>query len=105
MPLNTTFRVATKRPGLNVFAGVGPYFNILVSSKNFKGEFFKDGYEFKSVNTGGKTEIGFTQDLNKFRFGLNGNYMFNLSPTASTLALTITSHTFSAMLSVGYVIK
>jgi hypothetical protein len=103
--LNTTFRVATKRPGLNVYAGVGPYVSILVSSKNFKGDFFKDGYQFKQVYTGGKTEIGFTQDLQKIRFGLNGSYMFNVSPTATTGALNINSHTFLATLSLGYMIK
>ena len=103
--LNTIFRIATKRPGLNVFAGVGPYFNILVSSKKFQGDFYKNDYEFKQLYAGGKTEIGITQDLHKIRVGLNGSYMFNLSTTASTSALQLNNNTFSAMLSVGYMLK
>ena len=103
--LNTTFRVATQRPGLNVFVGAGPYANFLISSKKFKAELFKDGYEFQGLHFGGKTEIGFTQDLNKFRFGLVGSYMFNLSPTVNNTNLTLRNETFSTVLSVGYVIK
>ena len=103
--LNTTFRIATKRPGLNVYAGVGPYFNVLVSSKKFQGDFFKNDYEFKQLYAGGKTEVGITQDLHKIRVGLNGSYMFNLSTTASTPALQLNNNTFLAMLSVGYMLK
>lgn len=103
--LNTTFRVATQRTGLNIFAGAGPYANVLISSKKLQGDLYKVGYEYKPFYYGGKTEIGFTHDLKKFRFGLVGSYMFNLSPTVSNNNLTLRNETFLATLSLGYVIK
>jgi hypothetical protein len=103
--LNTTFRVATKRPGLNAFVGVGPYANFLMSSKKLQADLYKEGYEFQSFHFGGKTEIGFTQDLKKFRFGLIGSYMFNLSPVITNSDLTLKNETFSTILSLGYTIK
>jgi hypothetical protein len=105
--LNTTFRVAIQRTGLNVFAGVGPYANFLISSKKLQGDLYKVGYEYKPFYYGGKTEIGFTHDLNNFRLGLVGSYMFNLSPTVAVdvSSLTLRNETFSTILSLGYAIK
>ena len=103
--LNTTFRVTTQRKELNVFAGIGPFVNFLVSSNKFVGSFYKDGYRFRDIYAGGRAEIGIGQDFDRMRINLVGSYMFNLSPSASTDFITLNNQTYSAMLSVGYKIK
>ena len=102
--LNTTFRTTTQRKELNVFAGIGPFVNFLVSSKKLKSELYS-GYRFRDIYAGGKAEIGIGQDFDKMRINLVGSYMFNLSPSASTDFITLNNQTYSAMLSVGYKIK
>jgi hypothetical protein len=68
---------------------------------------YQVGYKYKSLYYGGKTEIGFTQDLNNFRFGLVGSYMFNISATVAVdvSSLTLRNETFLTTLSLGYAIK
>lgn len=103
--LNTTFRVATQRSGLNAFVGVGPHFNFLTSSRKLKSDLYKEGYEVQPLYFGGKTEIGFTQDLNKFRFGLVGSYIFNLSTIIKNSNVEFRNETFLMSLLVGYKIR
>jgi hypothetical protein len=103
--VNTTIRVTTQRRELNFFAGVGPYFNLLVSSNNFKSDFYKNGYQFKEIYGGGKTEVGISRNINKIRISVVGSYMFNLSPSASTDFITLNNKTYSTMLSLGYMIR
>lgn len=103
--VNTTFRITTRRQDLNFFAGIGPFVNILTSSKNFKSNLYKDPYRLKEIYAGGKAEVGISHDIEKIRISLVGSYMYNISPSASTDFITLNNQTYSAMLSVGYKIN
>ncbi len=103
--VNTTFRITTRRQDLNFFAGIGPFVNFLVSSKNFKSNLYKESYRLKEVYAGGKAEVGISHDIDKIRISLVGSYMYNLSPSASTDFITLNNQNYSAMLSLGYKIK
>ena len=103
--VNTTFRITTRRQDLNFFAGIGPFVNFLVSSKNFKSNLYKDSYRLKEIHTGGKAEVGISHDIDKIKIGLIGSYMYNLSPSALTDFITLNNQNYSVMLSVGYKIN
>ncbi|WP_420151842.1 hypothetical protein [Spirosoma sp.] len=100
--LNTTFRAYKRSSGLNLFAGVGPYANILVGPKRFKSDLYRDFYEFKPFHLGGKGEIGITQDINKLRLGLVGTYLMSLTPATKSDYLSLNNNAFSITFTAGY---
>lgn len=100
--LNTTFRAYVKYDDLRIFVGIGPYVNFLTGAKNFDSEVYKPYYELQSLHTGGKADIGLTQDANKFRIGVVGTYMYGLTPLAKSDYLSLNNNAFSVMITVGY---
>lgn len=103
--LNTTFRAYVKSAGSKIFLGIGPYINILAGSKEFDSSLYRSDYNFKSLYAGGKAEIGFTQDINRFRIGLVGDYLYNMSASAASPYLILNNNTFSGAVSVGYRVR
>ncbi|GAB3911510.1 hypothetical protein GCM10028803_53130 [Larkinella knui] len=99
---NTTFRGYVKSSGLMIFAGVGPYLNILTGPSNFESSLYKPYYNFKKYNVGARAEIGINKDINRFRFGIIGSYMRDLSPSASSEFLSLYNNSFSGSLTIGY---
>lgn len=101
--MNTTFRAFKEISGLKIFVGLGPYLNILTGSKKFQSSIYHDFYDLKTY-AGGKGEVGITHDINKFRIGLIGTYMLNLTPVASSVALDLRNNNFGAVVSIGYLL-
>lgn len=101
--INTQFRylITTEKPfSPSVFISLGPFANILSGKKEFKS--YYQGYNFQNLYGGLKTELGITKDLHSVRLGLVGSYMYNLSPTAKSSALELTSQSYSIMFTLGY---
>lgn len=103
--LNTTFRAYIKDHQSKIFAGIGPYVNILTSAKNFESPLYNPYYSFEKIHIGSKAEIGLTHDINKFRIGLMGTYMLNLSPSAVSEGTSLYINAYSAMITAGYRIR
>ena len=103
--LNTTFRAYIKASESRFFVGIGPYINISTGNKNFDSPLYSPSFSFKNLYVGGKPEIGATVDINKFRVGLTGTYMFNLSPSAASEFISLYNNAFSAMATVAYRIR
>ena len=102
---NTTFRAYIRRSGLTLFGGLGPYTNVLTSPKSFSSELYKPFYELKTFHLGSKGEIGITQQINKFKVGLVGAYLFSMTPLASSSYLSLKNNAYSLSISAGYRIR
>lgn len=103
--INTTFRAHIKSHQSKIFAGIGPYVNVLTSAKNFESPLYNPYYSFKRTHIGSKAELGLTHDINKFRVGLIGTYMLNLSPSAVSEGTPLYINACSAMITTGYRIQ
>lgn len=99
--INSTFRIKTSHANQSLFLGAGPYINVLINPKNFRSNIYK-GYTPKTVNFGCKTEIGVTQNADRFVVGVIGAYLFNLSPLAKSDYNSFTYRSFIVSVSVGY---
>jgi len=99
--LNTTFRPSVHAFGVIFFLGVGPTIDILADG-NDADNIFYEGYMYKDVRIGGKGEFGIIQNINKFRFGIVGGYLYNLSTTAKSEFISLNNNAFSIALTTGY---
>jgi hypothetical protein len=102
--LNTTFRPYVKAASTKIFIGAGPTLSILAGNRNF-GSTLYEGYHYNRFRVGGKAEVGITEDIKKFRFGLVGAYLLDLSPAAKSEFISLYNNAFSVMLTTGYRLK
>lgn len=99
--LNTTFRPYLKAGISTLFAGLGPTINLPLGSRKIESSLY-EGYRYTRVRVGGKAELGITEDIKKFRLGLLGAYLFDLSPAAKTEFIGLYNKAFSLVATVGY---
>lgn len=99
--LNSTFQAKIQKFNSRIFAGIGPSVNFLIGNKDFESSLYEE-YSFENIHVGGRAELGYTHDLDKFRFGIVGAYLFNISPTAKSEFIEFYNRTFSVMLTAGY---
>ncbi len=117
--INTTFRGRYAINNSNtVYVGIGPKIDIPVNSKissnndHFIALFQEDtplDYRVKNLKTsfGLLPEIGFTYDMNKFRFDINAAYLVNFgridkNPINDELGNKVYNNTFLFRFNVGY---
>lgn len=103
--LNTTIRYPIRvQEVTHFFIGAGPALDILIDSKKFKTSIY-EGYELETIVPGLKGELGYMQDWNNIRFGLNFSYIYDLNKTAKTEFTSLKNNIYQVMFSIGYRIK
>lgn len=99
--MNTTLRTYVRKDAATCFVGVGPYYNVLLSNDRFNSVDYKDGYKVKSY-LGALGEAGFHFDVKRLRLGLSVQYMYSLSPTASSSEIDMKNNNLGALTTIGY---
>lgn len=103
---NTTFRGKIVVSKTELFAGVGPYVNLLPGSDRMKADFWNQyDYHATRVNWGGRMEAGFNEFAGRYKIGVYASYLVGLSGTIKTVAADWDSRTLAVYLSVGYRLK
>lgn len=103
--LNTTIRFKYQTGNSQLFVGVGPKLEVLVSSNKFTDVIYSNGYEMNKLSPGGKGEIGIVQNINRIRVGLNYSYLVNFWNVGKSLYHSVYSNTSCLMFSIGYKLK
>lgn len=105
---NTTIRAKITINDLEMFTGIGPTIDVLLSDKNFKSELFdldNEKYVLNSVSFGSKIEIGFVQLLNdRFKVGCSGSYLLNIDCIGKSTYNKLKNDTFQMMVTIGYIL-
>ncbi|MDR3652337.1 MAG: hypothetical protein P4L34_05120 [Paludibacter sp.] len=101
---NTTIRFKYQVSNAHLFVGIGPKLDFLVGSGKFTDSLYS-GYEMDRLSLGSKSEVGFVQDINRIRIGLNYSYLINFAGAAKSPYINIGNNTYSLMFSIGYKLK
>jgi hypothetical protein len=101
---NTTFRPHIQTSKSTLFVGVGPTVSLLAGDKRFQSPLYEN-YHYNRLRFGGKAELGITQDIKKFRFGLVGAYLLDFSPAAKSEFLSLYNNAFAVAITTGYRLK
>ena len=100
--LNTTIRFPFQlKNNSHFFIGAGPKLDFLVGSDEFESPLY-DSYNMNSVSFGAKGELGFVQDFDRIRAGINFSYLYDLSKAGGTEFIDFKNNVYQIMLSLGY---
>jgi len=103
--LNTTIRAKYSGETFYFYAGIGPTFDLLVDSNEFKDNYL-EGYLLKKSIWGMKSEIGFNQFLNKkIKVGLNFSYLYDIDYSGKSEYNKFRFDNYILMFSLGYNLK
>lgn len=102
--LSSTFRY--KLPSTNdsyyFFAGLGPKVSFSINSNAFKNTLYEEGYNLKSILFGANTEVGFIRQWKKFKTGIIGSYLLNITPLGNSIANNLKSYPIYLNITFGY---
>lgn len=99
--LNTIFRCRANVSKTEVFAGIGPYLNILAGDSKMKNDLYA-GYSVPRTNWGGRLEAGVNENVERFKIGLYTSYLFPFSGTVKTPYISWDTRSIGIYASVGY---
>jgi hypothetical protein len=102
--LNTTFRGRANINKTEVFAGIGPYLNILAGDNEMKNALYS-GYTVPGTNWGGRLEAGVNENAGRVKIGLYASWLFPLSATVKTQYTSWDARSIGIYASVGYRLK
>ena len=102
--LNTIFRGRGSINKTEVFAGIGPYLNILAGDTKMKNTLYS-GYTVPRTNWGGRLEAGVNDNAGRFKFGLYASYLFPFSAPVKTQYTSWDTRSIGIYASVGYRLK
>lgn len=101
LQVNTSFRPYLKFASTRVFVGAGPTVDFALGENSFKSKLYND-YFYNRVRLGSKFEAGASEDIKKFRFGVVGAYLVDITPTAKSEFLSLHNNAFTVLLTTGY---
>jgi len=100
--VNTTFRIIYRKSNYNVYAGIGPKVDFLVSDDKFQDPIYRD-YEISKVNFGAKSEIGFKLNVYEvLNVGMNCSYLFDFNKFGKSDYSSLKNNALIVSISVGY---
>lgn len=101
LQVNTSFRPYLKFASTRVFIGAGPTIDFSLGDKSFNSKLY-NSYIYNRVRLGSKFEAGVSEDIKKFRFGVVGAYLVDITTTAKSEFLSLHNNAFTVLLTTGY---
>jgi len=98
---NTIFRGRASINKTEVFAGVGPYLNILAGDNQMKNTLYA-GYTVPRTNWGGRLEAGVNENTGRLKIGLYASYLVPFSATVKTQYTSWDARSIGIYTSLGY---
>jgi hypothetical protein len=102
--LNTIFRGRVSVSKTEIFAGIGPYLNILAGDSKMKNALYS-GYTVPRTNWGGRVEAGINENTGRVKIGLYTSCLFPFSATVKTPYTSWDARSIAIYASVGYRLK